>query len=103
MREPRFRLGQGRLLELLALALETAQHGVDETARAADAEQRRRIDRGRHRRVLRDPQRLELQQPHAQQCRQRGLLAFERPREQSLHLPLETKVPTQRTEYEGRK
>ena len=47
-------------VELLALALEAAQHRVDEAAGVARTEQPRRIDGRRYRRVRRDAQLLQL-------------------------------------------
>jgi hypothetical protein len=87
-------------LELLPLALETTQHGVDETRRGAMPKQRGRIDRGRDCGVGRYAQLLQLQQPESQQRSKLRLLRVERPREQPCGLPLEAVMPAQSAEHQ---
>ncbi len=87
-------------LELGALALETPQHRVHETRRAAQLEQRGGVDRRRHRRMRRDPQLLELQQADPEQRAELRLIALQRLREQPRGLPFEPVMPAQSAEHE---
>ncbi len=102
MRESRLGHLERRLLELLALPLEAAQHRVDETTGATRAEQRRGVDGRGYCGVRRYAQLLQLQQADAQQRGELRLLARERPCEKAARLPFEPVVPTQAAENERR-